>query len=110
MVSSPDRVDPDRKASLPMEFPPIHDSHQAFARRRRRMRAMPRWAARRWARTPANLRGMLLVALIAASMSTFDSTVNKTAGFFTRDLYQKYMRPACFSWERRFSISDVPQK
>ena len=44
-------------------------------------------------RIPMGLRGMLLVALIAASMSTFDSTVNKTAGFFTRDLYQKYIRP-----------------
>ncbi|MBE0534799.1 MAG: sodium:solute symporter [Phycisphaerae bacterium] len=44
-------------------------------------------------RVPMGLRGMLLVALIAASMSTFDSTVNKTAGFFTRDLYQRYLRP-----------------
>lgn len=41
---------------------------------------------------PKGLRGMLLVALIAASMSTFDSTVNKTAGFFTRDIYQRYLR------------------
>ena len=42
---------------------------------------------------PKGLRGMLLVALIAASMSTFDSTVNKATGFFTRDLYQRYFRP-----------------
>jgi Na+/proline symporter len=42
---------------------------------------------------PKGLRGMLLVALIAASMSTFDSTVNKTTGFFTRDIYQRYLRP-----------------
>ena len=42
---------------------------------------------------PKGLRGMLLVALIAASMSTFDSTVNKGTGFFTRDLYQRYFRP-----------------
>ena len=50
-------------------------------------------------RIPMGLRGMLLVALIAASMSTFDSTVNKTAGFFTRDLYQRYIRPKASSRE-----------
>jgi Na+/proline symporter len=38
-------------------------------------------------------RGLLLIALIAASMSTFDSTVNATTGLITRDLYQKYIRP-----------------
>jgi len=38
-------------------------------------------------------RGMLLVALIAASMSTFDSTVNMAVGYITRDVYQKYIRP-----------------
>ncbi len=37
-------------------------------------------------------RGLLLVALIAASMSTFDSTVNAATGFVTRDVYQKYIR------------------
>lgn len=42
---------------------------------------------------PTGLRGLILVALIAASMSTFDSTVNMTTGFFTRDMYQAYMRP-----------------
>jgi len=42
---------------------------------------------------PMGLRGMLLVALMAASMSTFDAIVNMTAGFFTRDIYQRYLRP-----------------
>ncbi len=42
---------------------------------------------------PAGFRGILLVALIAASMSTFDSTVNMTTGYFTRDIYQGYLRP-----------------
>lgn len=42
---------------------------------------------------PKGLRGLLLVALIAASMSSFDSLVNKGSGFFTRDLYQRYLRP-----------------
>lgn len=39
------------------------------------------------------LRGIFLVALIAASMSTFDSTVNMTTGLLTRDIYQKHLRP-----------------
>ena len=42
---------------------------------------------------PKGFRGLLLIALIAASMSTFDSTVNRAAGFFTRDIYQPYFRP-----------------
>ena len=42
---------------------------------------------------PMGFRGMILVALIAASMSTFDSTVNRTAGFFVKDIYQRYFRP-----------------
>lgn len=43
---------------------------------------------------PMGLRGLLLIALLAASMSTFDSTVNATAGMFVRDIYQKYLRPS----------------
>ena len=42
------------------------------------------------------LRGRLIksfVALIAASMSTFDSHVNKAASFFTKDFYQGLARP-----------------
>ncbi|MDD5133782.1 MAG: sodium:solute symporter [Phycisphaerae bacterium] len=42
---------------------------------------------------PIGLRGMFLVALLAASMSTFDITVNTAAGYFTRDMYQRYIRP-----------------
>ncbi len=42
---------------------------------------------------PAGLRGLMLIALIAASMSTFDSNVNWISGLFTRDIYQKYFRP-----------------
>ncbi len=48
---------------------------------------------------PMGFRGMILVALIAASMSTFDSTVNTTTGFFTRDIYQRYLRPNASSVE-----------
>ncbi|RKY07761.1 MAG: sodium:solute symporter [Planctomycetota bacterium] len=42
---------------------------------------------------PMGFRGMILVALIAAAMSTFDSMVNMTTGYFTRDIYQGYLRP-----------------
>ena len=42
---------------------------------------------------PTGCRGLILVALLAASMSTFDFIVNMTAGFFTRDVYQRYIRP-----------------
>lgn len=42
---------------------------------------------------PSGFRGLMLIALLAASMSTFDSNVNLTAGLFVRDIYQKYVRP-----------------
>jgi Na+/proline symporter len=44
-------------------------------------------------RIQPGIRGLLLVALLAASMSTFDTNVNMSTGFFTRDLYQRYFRP-----------------
>jgi SSS family solute:Na+ symporter len=39
---------------------------------------------------PMGLRGLIVVALIAASMSTFDASLNMATGFFTRDVYQKF--------------------
>lgn len=42
---------------------------------------------------PVGLRGVIIVALIAASMSTFNATLNMATGFFTRDIYQK-LKPA----------------
>ncbi|NQZ59924.1 MAG: sodium:solute symporter, partial [Lentisphaeraceae bacterium] len=39
------------------------------------------------------MRGILVLALIAASMSTFDSTVNMATGMTVNDLYRKYFRP-----------------
>ncbi len=42
---------------------------------------------------PQGFRGLMLIALLAASMSTFDSNVNMTAGMFVRDIYQKHIRP-----------------
>ena len=40
---------------------------------------------------PAGLRGLLLIVLLAAAMSTYNATVNGTTGFVTRDIYQKYI-------------------
>jgi Na+/proline symporter len=42
---------------------------------------------------PIGFRGLMLIAIIAASMSTFDTAVNTTAGYFVRDIYQPYIRP-----------------
>ncbi len=42
---------------------------------------------------PPGLRGLIMIALLAAEMSTFSATVNKAAGYFTRDLYQRFFRP-----------------
>ena len=42
---------------------------------------------------PAALRGLILITLISASMSTFSMTVNRAGAFFTRDIYQKFLRP-----------------
>jgi len=42
---------------------------------------------------PIGLRGLIIVALLAAAMSTFNAIINMTTGFLTRDLYQTYLRP-----------------
>jgi len=42
---------------------------------------------------PLGLRGLILVAMIAAAMSTFDTEVNLSAAYFVRDIYQGYLRP-----------------
>ncbi len=42
---------------------------------------------------PMGFRGLFMIALIAAAMNTFSAPVNATAGYFTRDLYQRYIRP-----------------
>lgn len=44
-------------------------------------------------RIPSGFRGLILVSLIAASMSTFDVTMNKSAAMFTNDVYHRYLRP-----------------
>ena len=42
---------------------------------------------------PPGLRGLLLIVLLAAAMSTFNAQVNGVTGFITRDIYQKYLHP-----------------
>lgn len=43
--------------------------------------------------TPIGMRGMILISILAASLSTFNSTVNSSAALFTRDIYQRYWNP-----------------
>jgi Na+/proline symporter len=42
---------------------------------------------------PAGLKGLLISALIAAEMSTFDATVNAAASYMVNDIYFKYISP-----------------
>ena len=43
---------------------------------------------------PAGVKGLLIAGLMAAAMSTFDSTVNAGAAYWVKDLYQTYLRPS----------------
>jgi Na+/proline symporter len=42
---------------------------------------------------PAGIKGLLIAALLAAGMSTFDSVVNGGSAYWVRDIYQKFLRP-----------------
>ncbi|HPD28731.1 MAG TPA: sodium:solute symporter [Phycisphaerae bacterium] len=42
---------------------------------------------------PMGLRGLMLVSLVAAAMSTFSPTVNISTALFTRDIWQAFVRP-----------------
>jgi Na+/proline symporter len=42
---------------------------------------------------PIGIRGLLLVALLAAAMSMMNAFINMTTGFFTNDIYKNYLRP-----------------
>ncbi|MHB9035589.1 MAG: sodium:solute symporter family transporter [Armatimonadota bacterium] len=41
---------------------------------------------------PVGLKGLLLVAMFAAMMSTFTGTVNGASGLFVKDIYQAFLR------------------
>ena len=42
---------------------------------------------------PDGIRGLVIAGLIAAAMSTFDSTLNAGASYIVKDIYQSYMNP-----------------
>ena len=42
---------------------------------------------------PVGIRGFMLIAFVAAALSSFNASVNMTTGYFTRDIYQRYIRP-----------------
>jgi Na+/proline symporter len=42
---------------------------------------------------PDGVRGLVIAGLIAAAMSTFDSTLNAGASYIVKDVYQSYLRP-----------------
>ncbi len=42
---------------------------------------------------PIGVKGLLVAGLMAAAMSTFDSTVNAGAAYWVRDIYQTYINP-----------------
>jgi len=53
---------------------------------------------------PVGIRGIVIVGLLAAFMSTFSSTVNSGASFIVRDIWQPYFRPQAGTTESvRFS-------
>jgi len=43
---------------------------------------------------PSGLRGMLVAGMVAAAMSTFDSTINAGVAYWVKDIYQIYINPA----------------
>lgn len=42
---------------------------------------------------PVGLKGLILASLLAAAMSTFDSTINAAASYMVNDIYLKYIKP-----------------
>ena len=46
---------------------------------------------------PMGLKGLLVAGLMAAAMSTFDSTVNAGAAYWVKDIYQTFLNPKASS-------------
>ncbi len=42
---------------------------------------------------PTGLKGLAIAGLVAAAMSTFDSTINAGAAYWVKDIYQRYLNP-----------------
>ncbi len=60
---------------------------------------------------PVGLKGLLIISLTAACMSTFDSNVNWAVGFITHDIYHSFIKPKAknkeliaVSWISTFAI------
>lgn len=53
---------------------------------------------------PVGVTGVVIVGLIAAAMSTFDSTLNAGASYMVKDIYQTYLHPEA-SERRLVSVS-----
>ena len=43
---------------------------------------------------PVGIKGLLIAGLMAAAMSTFDSTVNAGAAYWVKDIYQAFINPS----------------
>ena len=52
---------------------------------------------------PMGVRGLLLVALLAAAMGMMNAFINMTTGFFTNDIYKNYLRPKAANRELIFA-------
>jgi len=51
---------------------------------------------------PTGMHGLVLVTILAASMSTFDSKLNLASSFVVRDIYQRYFKPKAGTQELIF--------
>ncbi len=51
---------------------------------------------------PMGVRGLMLMAMIAACMSSFDTHVNRASSYFVRDIYQRFLRPGSTTRELIF--------
>ncbi len=51
----------------------------------------------------AGMKGILIVALMAAGISTFNNNVNWAGSFFVRNVYQRYIRPGASNREIIYS-------
>jgi Na+/proline symporter len=49
--------------------------------------------------SPAGSHAFVLITILAASMSALNTTMNSTAAFFTRDIYERFLRPNSSSKE-----------
>ncbi len=52
---------------------------------------------------PPGLRGFIVIAFVAAAFSSFNSSVNSAAAYFTRDMYQRFFRPEAKTRELIFA-------